>query len=107
MLHSQTGVWDEAKQERKNWDFVGNQDRDVGFGEVQVVDGIEGKEDCAEECEKWKECLAWSFERQKASVQGRCVLSDWVVAGNTTEGRWSGVPEGRMVRLRDRCKWKG
>ncbi|KAM7206538.1 hypothetical protein V8F20_002664 [Naviculisporaceae sp. PSN 640] len=94
----------------KNWDHV------VRFDEnVVVVEGVPSPEDCAMKCRgsnsrfMRSKCLAWTWEADKALGgkkkirAGKCYLAPWMVFGQNSMGRSSGVNQVRLRELEESC----
>lgn len=95
---------------RKDWDYIGLHDESI-----VSVDGVARAEECAAKCLGshrrfiHTRCLAWTYEAGVASGgsrkmrTGKCYLSPWMVFGQKSEGRSSGVNEEMLMELEKGC----
>lgn len=94
----------------RNWDHIGRLDDGV-----VLVEGVPSAEKCAIKCRGGNSrfmksnCLAWTWEADKAlggkrkMRTGKCYLAPWMVFGERSEGRSSGVNQARLRKLERSC----
>ncbi|KAM7218907.1 hypothetical protein V8F06_005643 [Rhypophila decipiens] len=90
----------------RDWDHIfHHKDTDVA-----IIENVAAAEICAGMCVgktgKFKNsCLAWTWEPAgtKGKPTGTCFLSDWMVVGEKSKGRISGVHESRLRELERVC----
>jgi hypothetical protein len=81
---------------RPDMDHVGKLDE-----ATMTFKGVKDAERCLAHCNKhYKTCLAWTWH----SGEKACHISPWIIIGEHSPGKYSGVNVGRIKQLSRQCK---
>jgi len=81
---------------RAEWDHVGRLDQ----SSTVTTNDVQTKEDCLQIClANYDTCLAWTWEQENHA----CHVSPWIIVGNTTEHRFTGINTQRAITLASQC----
>ncbi|KAJ4420742.1 hypothetical protein N0V82_004181 [Gnomoniopsis sp. IMI 355080] len=84
----------DEKAIRLNHDHVGRQD------DADMRRLVESADKCVDACKSLNEkCLAWTWDKQTQT----CLMSPWVIVGNQSEGKYSGLNVKEVRKVDSQC----